>query len=80
MDRDIYQTNNLNLAAFLYSSELEFVGITKTQDKALFGFKDKNKSEKLVMQYYAGRASTNPRELFARLNDLKDLLFSGGRS
>lgn len=80
MDRDIYQTSNLHLAAYLYASAIEFIGITKTDGKALFSFRQKEKAEKLISNYFSGTATVNPRELFARLNDLKDLIFSGGRT
>lgn len=80
MDRDLYQTSNLNLAAYIYASGIEFIGITKTEGKAVFSFREKEKAEKLISIYFTGTASVNPRELFARLNDLKDLIFSGGRA
>lgn len=79
MDIDIYQTSNLHLAAYLYASGIEFIGITKTQGKALFSFRNKDKAEKLINKYFSGNASVNPREFVARLNDLKDLIFLGGR-
>lgn len=78
-ENDIYQTSNLSLASFLYASSIEFIGITKTEGKSFFNFYGKDKAGKLVGRFYAGSASVNPRELFARLNDLKDLIFSGGR-
>lgn len=79
MSTDMYQTSNLQLAAYLYASNLEFIGITKTDNKALFNFRNKGRALELMNKYFSGKASLDPRELFARLNDLKDLIFSGGR-
>lgn len=74
-----YMTKNTNLAAYLCCvSELKFVGATKVNADFFFKFAPKNGAEEFVNQYFAGTASVNPRELFARLHDLKDLIFSGG--
>jgi len=72
-----YNTKNLNLAAYLSCyKEIQFTGATKISNEFFFKFTPKNKAEELVNQYFAGNASINPRELFARLHDLKDLIFS----
>lgn len=74
---EIYITKNTNLAAYLCCfPELKFTGATKVNAYFFFKFTPKNKAEELVNQYFAGNASVNPRELFARLHDLKDLIFS----
>ena len=79
METHLYQTSNLHIAAYLYASGVPFLGITEFESRALFDFQDSEQAEKLVGLYYTGEASVDPRELFARLNDLKDLIFSGGR-
>lgn len=80
MEQDRYQTKILNISAFLYASGLQLVDTTKVNGDVFFLFAPKDKAEKLVEQYFAGTANINPRELFARLNDLRDLIFSGGKN
>ncbi len=78
MDQKRFRVKQINIAAFLYSSGLQLVGTTRTSGEVHFEFIPKDKAEKLVKTYFADDASVNPRELFARLNDLRDLIFSGG--
>lgn len=78
MDQDRYKTKILNIAAFLYAAGLQLVDTIKVNGDVFFIFSPKDKAEQLVESYFAGTASINPRELFARLNDLRDLIFSGG--
>jgi hypothetical protein len=73
-----YKLKTLNLAAFLYASGLKLINIVRVKNEVFFIFSPKNDAEKLVEQYFAGKATVDPRELFARLNDLRDLIFSGG--
>ena len=77
MDQDGYRTKILNIAAFLYASGLQLIDTIKVGDDVFFIF-PKDDAEQLVEKYFAGTATINPRELFARLNDLRDLIFSGG--
>lgn len=79
-DIEKYTTKNLNLAAFLYSAGLEFCGSTRIGKEVSFNFSPKERAESLIDDYFKGTAKVNPRELFAKLNDLKDLIFSGGTS
>jgi len=76
METELYKTKTLNIAAFLYSSGIQLVSTTKVNTEVFFNFKPKEEAEKLVASYFAGTATINPRELFARLNDLRDLIFS----
>lgn len=79
MENDRYKTKILNIAAFLYASGLQLKETFRENGEVFFIFSPKIKAERLVDEYFAGRASINPRDLFARLNDLRDLIFSGGR-
>ena len=74
-----YKTKILNIAAFLYASGLQLVETSRVNGEVFFIFDPKEKAEELIEQYFADKATVNPRELFARLNDLRDLIFSGGR-
>ncbi len=71
-----YSTKNLNLAAFLYASGIHFIRANKVDREFFFEFTPKIQAEKLINDYFSGTATVNPRELFARFNDLKDLIFS----
>ena len=71
-----YVTKQLNIAAFLYASGLQFTDADNLNGEFFFKFTPKEKAEILVNQYFTGNANVNPRELFARLKDLKDLVFS----
>ena len=79
MDTDGYRTKTLNISAFLFASGLKLVNTTRVRNEVFFIFTPKDKAEKLVSDYIAGSATVDPRELFARLNDLRDLIFSGGK-
>lgn len=74
-----YISKNLHICSYLYSAGLKLAGTKKVGAEFFFRFSPKNEAEKLVKAYFADEASVNPRELFARLNDLRDLIFSGGR-
>lgn len=80
MEQDRYTTKILNLAAFLYASGIQLVGTKRINNEVFFLFSPKNEAEKLVTSYFANTATINPKELFAKLNDLRDLIFSGGRN
>lgn len=76
MENEYYETKNLNISAYLYTSGLQ-LATTKNKGKEIFFvFNSKQIAEELVDKYYSDKASVNPRELFARLNDLKDLIFA----
>ena len=75
MDRDTYKTKNLNLAAYLYASGLKLLNTTREHKEFFFEFPYED-SKKLVDKYFSDTATVNPRELFARLNALRDLIFS----
>ena len=76
---NVYTTKNLNIAAFLYASTLQLVRTERISGEVYFYFSPQDEAEQLVDQYFSGSATVNPRDLFARLKDLKDLIFSGGK-
>ncbi len=76
---NVYTTKNLNIAAFLYASNLKLIRTERINREVFFHFTPKEIAESLVEGYFAGSATVNPRDLFARLKDLKDLIFSGGK-
>lgn len=80
MDTEGYRTKNINIGAYLYASNLKLLKTTRINGEVFFLFSPKARAEELINQYFAGTANVNPRELFARLNDLRDLIFQGGNS
>jgi hypothetical protein len=76
MEQDLYRTKILNIASFLYASGLQLVGNTRVANECFFLFSPKDKAEQLVEKYFSGTATVNPREFVARLNDLRDIIFS----
>lgn len=80
MDTEGYKTKTLNLAAFLFASDLKLINTIRVKNEVFFIFTPKDKAEQLVNDYFAGIASIDPRELFARLNDLRDLIFGGNKT
>ena len=79
MEKDRFKTKNLNIAAFLYASGLQLTGSTRDAGTVFFEFSPKNKAEELVNNYFSDQAMANPKDLFSKLNELRDLIFSSGR-
>ena len=71
-----YTTRNTQIACFLATAGLQLVGHTKTKKGVFFEFTPDSKAQELVSQYFADQARVNPRELFAWLDNLRDLIFS----
>lgn len=80
MEHEGYKTRTLNIAAYLYAAGLKLKGTAKVNGEVFFIFIPQEKAEELVQNYFSNNASVNPKELFARLNDLRDLIFAGGRN
>lgn len=76
IDNDILEIKILNIAAFLYASGLQLVGTKRVNNEVFFMFSPKAEAEKLIENYFTNTAVINPKELFAKLNDLRDLIFS----
>lgn len=70
-----FKTKQLNIAAFLYASGLKLASTQRSKNEVFFEFTPKPKAQQLVETYFSGKASVDPRDLFARLNDLRDLIF-----
>jgi hypothetical protein len=71
-----YIVKNLNIASYLYASGIQFTGATKVNQEFFFHFAPKKRAEEYVERYFLGEAQVNPKELFARLHDLRDLIFN----
>lgn len=77
--QQFYSTRNLNIAAFLYAAGVKFEGSSSKQGVVIFRFFPREQAQKLVDSYFQDKTLVNPRELFAKLKDLKDLIFDTGR-
>lgn len=73
-----YKTKSLILAAYLLTTKkVTFAGINKTNPReAVFLFDSPKQCESLVNEYWLDRALVNPKELNAKLSELKDLIYS----
>jgi len=74
-DIDRYTTRNLNLASFLAASGLQLIGTRKTNNSLFFEFAPEDKARSLVDSYFKDIAVVNPKTLFSKLNELRDLIF-----
>lgn len=79
IETETYSTNNLYQSAYLYASGLRFAFFKQDGKSIYFHFEPRVEANRLIAEYFRGTASVNPRELFARLNDLKDIVFSQTR-
>lgn len=76
MEQDTYTTKTLNIAAYLYTCGIQLTGTSRVGTEIYFHFAPEWKAQELVDAYFSDTARVNPKELFARLNDLRDLIFS----
>jgi hypothetical protein len=64
-------------AVFLRSSGFDLLGINKSDPRRFnFIFKDKSGRIKLLDDFFAGRATTEPRQFVAAIKELKSLMYS----
>lgn len=64
-------------AVFLRSSGYDLMGINKTNPRRFnFIFKDRVGRVKLLESFFAGRATTEPRQFVAAIKELKSLIYS----
>lgn len=79
MRNQTIKLRNIQLSSFLTASGLQLVSTTREGNEVYFEFSPKKQAQDLIADYFSDRATVNPRELFSRFNDLKDLIFSGGK-
>jgi hypothetical protein len=64
-------------AVFLRSSGFDLIGINKSDPRRFnFIFKDKASRIKLLDDFFAGRATVEPRQFTATIKELKSLMYS----
>ena len=79
---NIYKTNLLSLASYLYTKEqIKFVGLDKSDPtQVFFKFEPTEEADRLSEEYFTGGAKANPLELFKNYKVLKDMVFEVRRS
>lgn len=80
IEKNIYSTKSLQIASYLYACDLQLISTSKINKEIIFIFSPKTKAEELIHKYFLGTALINPRDLFASINDLKDLIFNERRT
>lgn len=72
-----YKTNSMQLASYLYSKPgIKFEGLNKDNPSSVsFLFSPYDLAEKCTEEYFSGRATANPLELFSNNKILKDMVF-----
>ena len=64
-------------AVFLRSSGFNLIGINKSDPRRFnFIFEDRTDRIKLLDDFFAGRATTEPRQFVAAIKELKSLMYS----
>ena len=59
MDNRSFSTGDIYIAALLKTAGLNFIGITKDGTRGIFRFDDSPEREKLILDFYNGRAVQN---------------------
>ena len=59
MDSRSFSTGDIYIAALLKTAGLNFIGITKEGARGIFKFDDSPEREKLILDFYNGRAMQN---------------------
>lgn len=73
MSGDVFETTDLQLAAFLVTLGYRVRAVDGPKDRRRFVFEAVAASD--VTDYYAGAGHVNARDLFRTYRDLKSLLF-----
>lgn len=77
-----YKTNSLPLASFLScNKKIAFKGVDKADvNKIYFIFEPNDTAQTIADDYFSGRATVDPLELFKNYRALKDLVFETRRN
>jgi len=59
MNNGSFSTGDIYVAALLKTAGLNFIGITKNGPRGIFKFEDSPEREKLILDFYNGRAMQN---------------------
>jgi len=72
-----FETSDFYAAVFLRSSDFNLIGINKSDSRRFsFIFTDKAERGKLLDDFFAGRATTEPRRFVSAIKELKSQMYS----
>ena len=71
-----YRTSNMYLAAWLLHAEVTYLRLERGDRKSVFVFEKNPGHEKLVNDYFNGKAVLPANIFAAKISDVKDLLHS----
>lgn len=71
-----YKTSNMYLAAYLLYAEVSYLRLERGDKKSVFVFERGPGHDKLVNEYFNGKASVPANVFAAKISDVKDLLHS----
>jgi len=78
--KEIYRTTDLPLSAFLLTQKIQFLGMERKDQRALwFTFTPLGKCEELANDFFSGRGKVAPRDYSDALRRARDLVFERDR-
>lgn len=69
------KTTDLYEAAYLYASNLTFLGLEKSDSRFLFVFKNKSDAKKLINSFWNKRGKVTAKEYADSIKTLKKLIY-----
>lgn len=73
-EEQTYQTADLYLAAFLYTSKIELADLQREGSKGIFVFGDGAKCRELTLAFYRGKGTCDAREYARAVQELKSVV------
>ena len=71
-----FVTSDFYSAVFLQYSGLILIGINKSERRFGFVFEDTSERSRLIEDFFAGRATVEPRRFIAAIKEVKSLMYS----
>lgn len=80
MERN-FSLKNINLSAYLLSTgKIKLSKVDRTNPREMsFFFDPPETASKLLEEYFLGNALVDPKTLFSKLNELRDIALGGGK-
>jgi len=75
-NKEIFQTDNFQLACYLASESVPLLSLDKTNPKrALFVFQESKQRKELTQQFLTYKAKVEPHRFFSAQKDLKQMIY-----
>ena len=80
MEKKVYQTSDINLAATLLTLGFDVIGVNPTDPRRVYFILDDSSSniEAVVQDFWADRIQASPKQLFNNRRDLLTRVREGG--